>query len=149
LQPTNTILLSLAELLAGDVANLAAAAVKHIHLIKDVFTPAPDTDFTTLTEADFDGYAELSAAAGAQQAFTNPLTGERIVQMIEPLGGWHWEVSGVTNLPQTIYGFVLTDLADAETFGSALLDEPITLLGIGEAVDLANVRFTFVANPLS
>jgi len=149
MQPTNTILLSLAELVAGDVANLAAAAVKHVHLIKDPWTPANDTDFTTLVAADFDGYTELNAAAGAQQAFTDPLTGERIVQLIEPLGGWHWEVSGVTNLPQTIYGYAVTDLADTDTFGSALLDTPITLLGVGEAVDLPNVRLTFVNSPLS
>jgi len=147
--PTSVIRLTLAELLAGDVTYLAAAAVKHLHLIKDVFTPSDTTDFTTLTEADFDGYTELNAAANAQQAFTNPLTGERVVQLIEPLGGWHWETSGVTNLPQTIYGYAVTDLADAVTLGSALLEEPVTLLGAGEAVDIDNVRFTFVANPLS
>jgi len=147
--PTDVILLTLAELLAADPAYLAAAAAKHIHLIQAPFTPAGDTDFTTLTEATFDGYTALNAAAGAQQAFTDPITFERIVQLIEPVGGWHWEVTGVTDLPQDIYGFCVTDLADAVTLGSALLDTPITLTGEGQAVDLAQVRFTFVPAPLS
>jgi len=149
MQPTQTLLSTLAELLAGDVAYLAAAAAKHVHWIKDVFTPDLTTDFTALVEADFDGYVALNAAAGAQQAFTDPITGQRVVQLIEPLGGWHSETTGVTNLPQTIYGYAVTDLADAVTLGSALLDTPVTLSGVGEAVDVSNIRLTFDVAPLS
>jgi len=149
MQPTQAIVNSLAELLAEDVAFLAAAAVKNVHLITSPFTPALTTDFTLETEATFDGYVVKTAAAGAQQFFTDPLTGERITQLIEPAGGWHWQTTGVTDLPQTIYGFIVTDAADAVTLGSALLDEPVTLNASGEAIDVDQIKFTFAAAPLS
>jgi len=151
MQPTQAIVNSLASLLAADVAFMAAAAVKNVHLVKAPFTPDLTTDWTAMTadEADFDGYAVKTAAAGAQQSFTNPITNERVAQFIEPAGGWHWETTGVTNLPQTIYGFVVTDLADAVTLGSALLDEPVELTAADQAIDVDQLRFTFVPTPLS
>jgi len=150
MQPTQLIINSLASLLAADTANLAAAAVKNVHLVKAPFTPSPTTDWTTMTadEADFDGYAVKTAAAGAQQSFTDPLTGERVTQLIEPAGGWHWETTGVTNLPQTIYGWVVTDDADTDTFGSGNFETPIELTAADQAVDIAELNFRFNLNPL-
>jgi len=149
--PSQTLSDTVAELLAADAAFLAAAAVKHVHLSMAPFTPEPDLGVGDVIEATFDGYAELSAPAGAQHAFTDPTTGQRIVQMIPPAGGWHWETSGVTDLPMTIYGFYVTDLADAVVLGSALLVPPIVLTGSGQALDLDAdvVRFTFPIPPMS
>jgi len=147
--PTQVIINSLAELLAEDVAFLAAAAVKNVHLIMEPFTPGPSTDFTTLTEATFTGSAAKTAAAGAQQFFTDPTTGQRICQLIEPAGGWHWLCTADPAAPEDIYGYVVTDAADAVTLGSQLFDTPINISGAGQAIDVDQVRFTFPLSPLT
>jgi hypothetical protein len=142
--PSQTILNSLQTLLADDTGSLGAAAVKHVHLIMAPFTPSPTTDFTALTEATFTGSTKLSAPAGNQSAFRDPGTGQLVVEMIPPAGGWHWQATAGANLPQTIYGWALTDLADAVTFGSGLLPAPITLAQTGDGVDIPAVRFNFI-----
>lgn len=142
--PTTVLLVALQNELATDTDGLAAATALHAHLIKEPFTPDNSTDFTTLTEADFDGYAALGAGTGVQQQFSDPVTGRLVVQMKEPAGGWHWQTTGVTNLPQTIYGVVLTNTDDDETFGAVLFDTPITLTGTGQAIDVPFLRFEFI-----
>jgi len=149
MQPSLAIINSLAELLAEDTAFLADAAVKNAHLMLAPFTPSPSYAFDSGDEATFDGYAVKTAAAGAQQFFTDALTGERVTQMIEPAGGWHWQTTGLTNLPQTIYGVVLTNDDDTVTHGSMLFDTPVELTGVGDAIDVDQLRFTFAAAPLS
>lgn len=146
--PTTRIYNSITDLLAANVADLAAAAAKHVHLIMAPFTPDLGTDFTTLTPATFTGSGALSAASGAQQSFTDAVSIRRVVQLVEPLGGWHWVTGDAVNLPQTIYGYALTDLADAVTFGSQLLPAPIVLTGAGQAIDVDQVRFTLNLDPL-
>lgn len=146
--PTTLIIKSITDLIAADVANLAAAAAKHVHLIMSNFTPGPGTDFTLLTEATFTGSTALNAASGAQQSFQDAVSTRRVIQLVEPLGGWHWITGDLVNLPQTIYGFCVTDLANAVTFGSELLPSPITLSGAGQAIDLPNVRMTLSLTPL-
>lgn len=147
--PTQTILNELQTLLATDTGTLAAVTAMHVHLIKAPFTPGAATDFTTLTEADFAGYAFLAAGTGTQQTFRDPVTSELIVQVKEPAGGWHWAATGAGNLPQTIYGFVITNNADTVTYGSQLLDPPVTMQASGDGVDVDQVRFAFALEPLS
>jgi len=113
------------------------------------FTPGPTLDFTTLTEATFAGSAAKTAAAGAQQFFTDPTTGQRICQLIEPAGGWHWLCTADPASPETIYGYVVTDQADAVTLGGDVFEEPFVIAAAGEAVDQDQVRFTFPISPLS
>jgi len=147
--PTSLISDSITDLIAADTTYLAAAAVKNVKLVKDPFTPGSGTDYAGLVVADFDGSGAKTAASGAQQSFVDALTGQSVVQLIEPAGGWHWVTTGVTNLPQTIYGYVVTNDDNSETFGSELLTEPITLTASGQAIDLDQVRFTLVLSPLS
>lgn len=142
--PTQLILDALQTLLAEDVGTLAAAAVKHVHLIKEAFTPSAETDFTALDEADFTGSTAKNAPAGNQSAYRDPTTGQLVVELIPPAGGWHWQATDGVNLPQTIYGWCLTDLANGDTFGSGLFDEPILLQQAGDGLDIASVKFNFV-----
>jgi len=135
-------------LLAADNASLSAATALHIHLIKDPFTADVNADFTAMTEADFDGYAPLDATVGDAQTFTDPLTRQMVMQLGEPLGGWHWDVTGATNLPQNIYGWAVTDTADAVTWGSGLFDAPLQLLAINDGVDIGQIRWEIVLTPL-
>jgi len=148
--PTNTILDRLATLLATDATTLAHATLAvHVHLFVNTATPGPGSVVGDFTEATFDGYAPLDADVGPQQEFVDPITGNRVVQLIEPLGGWHWETTGVTDLPQTVYGFFVTDNADTVLYGAARLDDPFPLTASGQAVDVDQVRFDFVPPVLS
>lgn len=150
MQPTNVVLEALADLLAEDTATLAPAALaNHVHLIQEAFTPGVDTDFTTLLAADFTGSTAKNVGVGAQQVFIDAETSERVIQLLEPAGGWHWEATDGVNLPQTIYGVVLTDNANAVTLGSALLPEPIVLSGAGQGFNLNQLQFRFSTTPLS
>jgi len=143
MEATTVILDRLAQLLATDAVTLAPVTDGVVvHLIKEGFTPAPTTVLADLVECDFDGYTPLEAGAGAQQAFTDAGSGNRVVQLLEPVGGWHSETTGLTNLPQTVVGYCVTNNAGTVTYGSALLDQSVSLLGINDGIDIPNVRFT-------
>jgi hypothetical protein len=144
--PTTAVLQQIADLLAADATTLAPAAdACHVHLAMAPFTPSADLLLAGLTEADFDGHTALNAGIGPQESYTDPVTGLRIVQLLEPAGGWHWVTSGVTNLPETIYGYYVTDNANAVLYGSALLPTPVTLNAVGQGIDLPYVRLTFLS----
>jgi hypothetical protein len=133
----------LAALLATDATTLAPVALaNHVHLIMAPFVPGPGTDFTALTEAVFPGYAAKSAGVGAQQSFNDPATGNRIVQLLEPAGGWHFLCTGDPGVDVTIYGFVVTDNADLVTFGSEIFVPHLVITQAGDAVDIAQVRYS-------
>lgn len=144
-QPTQTLLNRLNALLAADTTTLAPAAggVK-VHLAQNSFAPSLSLGLASLTEASFTGYAALLAAVGTQQSFQDPTTGNGIVQLIEPLGGWHWASSAATGLPQTIYGFYVTDNGTATLYGAALFSSPVTLTAQGQGIDVAQVRFAVI-----
>jgi phage-related tail fiber protein len=141
--PTQVELNALQTLMAADTTTLANATALKLHLLSAPFTPGPGTDLGSLTEATFDGYAAKTAGTGTQQAFRDPITGQLTVQMLEPAGGWHFQCNGATALPQTIYGYCLTNGAGSVTYGSALLPTPIVITASGDAVDIAQVRFEF------
>jgi len=137
------------SLLAADTTTLAPAVnALHVHLIQAPFTPDSDTDFTTLTEADFTGGAAKAAGVGACQTFSDPITLQLAIQLNEPVGGWHWKATALTNLPQTIYGYVVTDNADAVTYGSALFPSPFPILAINDGVDIPFVRLELSGSAL-
>jgi hypothetical protein len=144
-QPSQALLNRLSALLATDTTTLAPAAggVK-VHLAQNAFAPSLSLALGSLTEANFTGYAALLAAVGNQQNFQDPVTGNGVVQLVEPLGGWHWATTGTANLPQTIYGFYVTDNGSATLYGSALFSAPITLTASGQGIDIAQVRFAVI-----
>jgi hypothetical protein len=150
MKATRYLLDRLATLLAGDVATLAptSAGVK-VRLVKAAFSPSDGTLFSDLTVATFVGGEAKPAAVGVQQSFRDTLTGSRVVQLLEPSGGWHWQATSATGLPETIFGFVVTSADDAFTFGSGLLPVPVVVEAIGDAVDIPQLRFAFSAVPLS
>jgi hypothetical protein len=143
---SNVILDALASLLANDPLTLAPVAnAVHVHLAVNAFTPGPGLLITNFVEATYPGSAAKNAGVGPQQNFIDAVTGQRTVQLIEPVGGWHWVATGLTNLPQDVYGIYVTDNADAVVYGSARLEGPISITAIGQAIDVAQVRFTFFA----
>lgn len=142
MQPTQVMLNELATLLANDTATLAPATLPvKVHLIIASFVPSLTTDFTTLTEATFTGGSAKSAGTGAQQSFRDPVSGNLVIQLLEPAGGWHWAASANTLLPQTVYGYAVTDNAGAVTYGSNLFPAPVLISATGDGVDISEVRF--------
>lgn len=147
--PTAVLLNELQTLLSQDTNTLAPAAGGcKAHLIASNFSPGANTDFGTLTEASFTGYAALVAGVGNQQAFFDTVANKRVVQMLEPAGGWHWQATAGTGLPMTIYGWCLTNNAGTVTYGSGLFTPPRQLLASGDAVDIDQLRFEIPANAL-
>lgn len=138
--PVKAVFNSISDLIAADTAYLGDAAVKHVHLITEAFVAGDLTDYAALTKATFDGYGAKNAAAGAQLSFTDPADNSRIVELIPPAGGWHWETTGVTNLPQSIVGYGVTDDADALSLGGVALETPIVLTEAGQGIDLPPIR---------
>lgn len=145
MQPSNVILDRIAALLATDATTLAHATTPvKVHLALNAFTPGPALVIADFTPATFDGYAPIDGEVGPQQEFVDPVSGQRVVQLIEPLAGWHWETSGVTALPQTVYGFYVANNAGTVLYGCARLPVPVPLTAAGQAVDIAQVRFNFI-----
>jgi len=131
----------MATLLAADVTTLAEVALIELHLSKTAFTPGPIMVPGDFTEADFDGYAPIPVASAVAQVFNDPVTGDRIIQLNEPAGGWSFETTGVTNLPQTIFGAFLTDAAGAVVHGCERLPADIELTATDQGFSLPNIRF--------
>lgn len=147
--PTNVLLDRMAALLAADTTTLAPAALNvHVHLAIAPFSPAATLTVASFTEATFTGYTALNAGTGGQQVFVDPATGNRVIQLLEPAGGWHWATTGAGGLPMTVYGFYVTDNANAVLYGSALLATPVVLAASGQGVDVPQVRFALIPTAL-
>lgn len=147
---SNLLLDRLATILSTDTGSLAPAAggVK-VHLASAPFNPAPSLLLAGLTEATFQGYAALLAATGAQMEFVDPVTGNRVVQLQEPAGGWHWATTGAVGLPMTIYGIYVTDNGVTVLYGSQLFSTPVVLTASGQGIDQGQVRFQLAPPTIS
>jgi hypothetical protein len=151
MQPTTLLANKVGALMSADTTTLAAATAPKVHLASAAFTPSLGLLVGGLTEATFTGYAALAAGAtGTQINYLDPVTGNQIVEIKAPLGGWIYNCTGSTGLPMTIYGYYLTDNTSANLYASALLPGgAITLTASGQSVELANARFTFPPSPMS
>lgn len=148
--PMLPVRIQLGALLAADSTTLAPAiTANQIALISDPFTPDENLVIGGLTLANFVTSTPLAGSTGAQSVAIDPATGDQVITIKVPAGGWRWVTTGLTNLPQTIYGFALTDSTGATLIGVAALPVPVTLTAIGQQVDLGEVTITFVKTPMS
>lgn len=138
------------QLLAADTATLAPAANEiKIALVKSAFVPSEQLVLADVDLADFDGSTPLEVKLNAQPEGLDPLTNDSVIDLIPDLGLWRWETTGLTNLPQTIHGYVLLNAAEDTVFASALLPQQITLDAINQRVDLDEVSLTQAAGSIS
>jgi len=144
--PSQLLLTSAATLLAGDTAGLNAALDVEIHLAKNAFTESPSRVLGDFTEADFDGYAALAKDPAAPTVVTDPATGDQIITLPDPAGGWAFATTGVTNLPQTIYGYYLTDSTGAVLYGCKRFADAVVLTGNGQGFSIGTVDFRMLVN---
>jgi hypothetical protein len=118
-------------------------------LIKAPFTDNPATVIADGDLASFDGSAPIARTAAALLAGVDPLTGDRISVVKPTTGSWTWATTGLTNLPQTIYGFGLGDssvtLGGSHRMLLGQFEAPIPLAAlVGQVINVDNpiVRIT-------
>jgi len=109
--------------------------------LKAAYTPGLDLLFAGVTPSNFDGSAAL-VQDDEPVVYTDPGTGDTIVNLVEPAGGWQWVVSGTTNLPQQVHGYALLNAAgNAVVAVTEPLENPITLNAIGQGIDAGPLTF--------
>jgi hypothetical protein len=150
LLPTIALRLQLGTLLAGDATTLAPAMNPNkIALINAAFTPNENLTIGELSLATFVGSTPLAGAAGAQGVGIDPATGDQVVTILAPAGGWRWTCTTAPVSAETIYGYALVDHTGATLLGTNLLTPPITITEVGDLVDLGAVPIDFVNQPMS
>lgn len=147
--PMRPVRLQLGELLAADATTLAPVTGNKVALVMDPFTPEETMVPGSLTLATFDGSTPIVAGTGTQPAGLDPATGDQIITIKEPAGGFRWETSGVTNLPQTIYGYALLTNDLATLLAVATLPTPVTLQIAGQQINLGPIGLNIVQSPIS
>lgn len=146
--PSRATFRNVMTLLGADTVTLAAAL--SVRLITTAFAESMDYVPLTADEATFDGYAGIDRVAATRPTSDDPATGNRVLTITPPLGGWRWESTGLTNLPQTINGYVvmLGAATIALTGGTMLackrLDTAITITAADQAVLLPDPQLTLV-----
>lgn len=149
MQSTAALRQAMAILLAADTATLAQAANENIiALVKAAFNPSEDTIAADLTLADFDGSTPLDCALGTQPSGLDPNTNDVIISLEPAAGTFRFETTGVTNLPQTIYGFALLNAAGTTLWACEAFDDPITLTAVNQVIELEEVNLRQLANTL-
>jgi hypothetical protein len=143
MQITRAVFNAIADLLAADVNILAAATAMHVHLCINDFTPSLDTVLADLEFATFNGSAAKSCGTGAQQVFNDVVSGQRVVQLLEPVGGFTWEAAATPAEPETVYGFAVTNTDDDELWGIERLPDPVTISLIGDGLAVGHIRIPF------
>lgn len=148
--PTQVMLDAVATAIATDVTTLANAMFLKVFLVKAAFTPGGNLVVGDLVPADFAGSTALANSSAVMLQYKDPATGEWIIEVPPPVGGWHWQTtSGVTNLPQSIYGWACVDHTSAILYGTDLLPTPLLLNANAQGVDVPAVRFRLNGAALS
>lgn len=141
--------LSLGSTLAADAGTLAPPTdANKVALIMEAFTPGENLVVADLTLATFATSTPLLAGTGTQQEGIDPQTGAQIITIKPPAGGWYWETTAGTNLPQTIYGYALLTNDLSTLLAVAALPTPINLTETNQEINLPPLTLTFVQQPM-
>lgn len=135
----------IAALLAADSVSFSSSPDGlHVRLFKSPITPTGSMDTATFAShfADFDGGNALAAEDGDANVAVDGGNGNNSVELVPPLGGFRWSVSGSDNLPQTIYGYVVMNTGETVVLFADLLPAPITLTGVGQVIELGFPKIT-------
>jgi len=147
--PMKALRIALGDLLAANVATLAAATANKIALIIAPFGLNENYTLADLTLATFTGSTPKSGASGAQQVGIDPVTGEQKITILAPVGGWRWECSVTPGAAETVYGYCLLDDTLSDVLGLAELGNPVVIAEATQFLDLGAVEITFVLTPMS
>jgi len=148
--PIAQLRLAALELLGADTATLNPGVGDEVEimLVQNDFAPAESLVLADVTLANFAGSTAIAAAAGAQPVLADPGTNDAIMDIKMPAGGFRWETTALTNLPQTIYGYVLMDSAHTVVYASERFTSPITLTAVNQRIDIGQPTITLPANTM-
>lgn len=150
MKPMKTLRLSLGEALAADATSLAPAAdANEIALIAADFVEDETLVIGDLTLATFTGSDPISGATGTQLAGIDPLTGEQVITIKEPAGGYRWECTADPVAPEEIFGYALTTKDGVALLAVKRFEETITITEAGQQIDIGNATLRMVLEPLS
>jgi hypothetical protein len=148
--PMESLRLAIGDFLAENLPLNQPTDALLIRLVAADFTPSEGLVPGDLTFASFDGSTAKSPTVATDwQVGTDPATNEQLITAPEPAGGWRWEVTGVTNLPQSIYGFALLTAASAELLAVEKLAAPVTLIAVTNEINLGKAQFRVGIAPLT
>lgn len=131
----------LAELLATNTTALANASAVKVGLIVAPFTAAHERVMADLSISAATGLVPIAGTAGAQNASVDPVTGDKLVEIKVPAGGFRWETPGGFTGPVTVYGFALGNNAMTTLWGMHVLTTPQTLDGEGQSITAPTLLF--------
>lgn len=123
-----------------------------VALIIAPFVPSVDLVFADLTLAAGDGLDPLSISVGdGPDAGFDPTTGEGILTVPDPVGGWNWVLTADQTPPVVVYGYALYENGGvpAPLKATALLPAPVSLTIIGDQIGIGTVELRLPAQPLS
>lgn len=148
--PTNAVAEQSAKLLAADTTTLAPAVDANvIALIMSNFTPSPTLLIGDVVLATFAGATPILGVTGTQAEGIDPQTGSFVIDLSPAAGGYRWETTATTNLPQTIYGIALLKNDLSVLYASALLPTPILLTGVNQRIDIGDLaKLVFTPNSI-
>lgn len=147
--PMKALRIALGTLLAADVGTLAPVAANKIALINAPVAIQENLTVAGLSFASFTGSAPIAGAAGPQGVGVDPLTGDQLITILAPVGGWRFVCSVAPGAPELIYGYALTDNGGTTLLGAQLLPTPTPIANVGDEIDLGSVPITFVIQPMS
>lgn len=142
---TREFLRQMLDMVKNVTANASIAEPK-LHLFKTDVQPNQDSEPADFVEADFDGYAAIGFGATDWNTGVEPVSGNLVIEPPPDGVALQWECSGDTDLPQTIYGFYLTNETNDVVYGARRFDVPINLTtpGSGKIIRLDRpVSFQF------
>lgn len=127
-------------LLGADTATFNSPADNLlVHLFQNDFSPNPAMEVSDFVEASFGGYDPITVVLGPCPQSNDPATGDSLMDIRPTSGGWLWEVSTTTGIPQTIYGYYVTDEGGSVLLGAERLLTPVTLTAVNDSVAIQRV----------
>jgi len=132
-------------ILAGllDLPAFTLATLGNVVPLKSSYTPAIGLLFGDIDVADFTPVGTIPLVQSAvPNASIDPSTGDPMLTVVPPAGGWYWETADAVNLPQLIYGYAILNAAgDTLIAVTEPLDDPLELAGAGESLNAGILTF--------
>lgn len=149
MMPTKAVREQLGELLGADTTTLAPVAANKMALVIADFNEDEDHVLADFTLATFTGSAPIAGAAGAQGVGIDPVTGDQVISILPPAGGYRYECTVAPASPQTVFGYILVDNGAATLLAMKKLTTPVTIENVGDFIDLGVPEMRLVAQPIS
>lgn len=136
--PTQAVAERAMILLGADstTLNKSSGSANLMILFQNPATPGPQMVMADFTEADFDGYAARDVLYDGLPESIDPVTGDILISVPPETTAYLWETTGLTNLPQTIYGYAIVNSTKTTVYAAERFDEPIELNAVNQSISI-------------